>query len=117
MRNFPEPSSLKILQSFLGLASYYRCFILRFLATASPLHALTWKEVPFVWTRPCREALEQLKELLVQALVLAFPHFSRQFILEIDALGEGLGAVLGQKDDDGAIQADTAVTQEDLWGH
>jgi len=38
-----------------------------------------------------------LKKLLVHALVLAFPDFGQQFILETDASGKGLGVILAQK--------------------
>ena len=37
-----------------------------------------------------------LKQLLISASVLAFPDFARGFILETDASGAGLGAILAQ---------------------
>ena len=101
VRSFPEPVHLTSLRSFLGLASYYRRFIPLFSAIAQPLYALTKKDVRFVWTQPCQEAFDCLKHLMTKAPVLAFPDFERDFVLETDASGAGLGAVLSQKQEDG----------------
>ena len=93
------------LHQFVGLASYYRCFVPGFAKIATPLHYLTKKDVPFKWTPKCEAAFCKLKELLVTAPVLTHPRFGpeTEFILETDASGIGLGAVLSQKQDDGLI--------------
>ena len=46
----------------------------------------------------------KLKELLTNAPVLAFPNFQTPFIVETDASGAGLGAVLAQKQKDGSVR-------------
>ena len=101
--NFPQPTDVKSLRSFLGLASYYRRFIPCFSKIASPLHLLTRKDAPFDWTPACESAFCQLKQLLTSTPVLAFPQFDREFLLETDASKLGLGAVLAQKQDDGLV--------------
>ena len=100
VQSFPTPTDLRQLRSFLGLASYYRRFIGQFSAIASPLHALTRKDVPFEWSPTCDAAFRQLKELLSNAPLLVFSDFFQPFLLETDASGEGLGAVLTQKQED-----------------
>ena len=94
---YPTPTDIKSLQSFLGLASYYRRFIPNFAKTVGPLYTLTKKDVEFVWTPQSQIVFEKLKKLLTSAPVLAFPDFSVPFILETDASLQGLGAVLAQQ--------------------
>ena len=65
------------------------------------MYALTKKDAPYQWNSSCQDTFEQLKKKLVQAPVLAFPDFSKHFILETDASGMGLGAVLSQEQEDG----------------
>ena len=101
---FPVPKDLKALRAFLGLLSYYRRFIPRFSATAQPLYGLTRKDTPFSWTTACDKAFNDLKSQLTKAPVLAYPQFGREFLLETDASGVGLGAVLSQTQEDQTIR-------------
>ena len=101
---YPTLVDLKSLRAFLGLASYYRRFVPSFSSVANPLYALTRKDVPFVWSVECDAAFTRLKQLLTNAPVLAYPSFGRDFLLETDASGVGLGAILSQKQDDGTIR-------------
>ena len=64
VRSFPQPTNLKKLRSFLGLAIYYRRFNPNFSKVAGPLYALTKMNVEFSWTPKCKEVFENLKELL-----------------------------------------------------
>ena len=48
VRTFPVPSDLKHLQSFVGIALYYKSFISNFAKVANPLHALTRKDTSVV---------------------------------------------------------------------
>ena len=104
VRNFPQPGDVKTLQSFLGLASYYRRFISGFSVLANPLFTLTKKDVDYVWSPACQEAFQSLKKQLTEAPVLAFPNFNQGFLLDTDASGLGLGAVLAQKQEDGSVR-------------
>ena len=63
----------KELQSFLGLALYYWCFICSFSHIASPLSKLTSKQVKWKWTADKQNAFVALKEALVSAPVLWYP--------------------------------------------
>ena len=47
------------------------------------------------------ESFEQLKQTCMNSPALAFTDYTKDFLLEMDASKEGLGAVLSQKQGDG----------------
>ena len=83
------------MRGFLGLTSYYRKFIKNYRAIAQPLTDLLKKD-GFHWTDKALLTFNELKAVVAQPLVLALPNFSKPFIIECDALGNGLGAVFMQ---------------------
>jgi len=84
-------------RSFLGLAGYYRRFILDFSKIAKPMTRLLQKDVKFVWTLECETAFCTLRTLLTSAPVLAQPDIEKPFDVFCDASGTGLGCVLMQE--------------------
>lgn len=90
------PKDLHEVRSFLGLCSYYRRFIKGFSTIAKPLTRLTEKGREFDWGQEQEEAWLELKGKLVSSPVLAYPDPGLQFILDTDASGYGIGAVLSQ---------------------
>ena len=93
---YPEPNNVKELQSFLGLASYYRKFIRAFAEKAHHLTMLTRKDIAWEWGDAQRDAFSCIKQCLVSEPVLGYPDFTREFIIHTDASGFGIGAVLAQ---------------------
>ena len=59
------------------------------------------EKVSFKWGKEEDEAFRTLRDSLCSAPVLAYPDFSRPFILQTDASKVAIGAVLAQKLDDG----------------
>ena len=111
VQGFSAPTDVKSLQSFWGLASYYRRFILNFSVVAAPLFALTRKDAQWIWDDHCQGAFDMLKHLLTVSPVLAFPLFDHSFRLDTDASGHGLGAVLSQQQNDGTIKPITYASR------
>ena len=115
IQSYPIPMGLKPLRQFLGIASYYRRFTPQFSIIAEPLYAFTHKNTPFVWTQA---AFEKLKELLITPPILAFPNVELPFILETDASGVGLGAVVSQQQGSGPTSCrPTAYASRTLQKH
>ena len=103
----PPPDTYTKVKSFVGLVGHYRCFIKGFAKIAAPLYDLASgdnkdKKSEHVDLSPkvC-EAFNRLKTACLQAPILSFPDFNKPFLLETDASGRGLGAVLSQKQADG----------------
>ena len=93
---WPVPQNLKEVRGFLGLTGYYRRFAEGFAAVATPLHALTGKNVPFQWSNECQMAFDELKRRLTSAPILAMPQDDGMYILDTDASAEAIGGVLHQ---------------------
>uniref|UniRef100_A0A8C2WB23 Gypsy retrotransposon integrase-like protein 1 n=1 Tax=Cyclopterus lumpus TaxID=8103 RepID=A0A8C2WB23_CYCLU len=95
--DWPNPTSRKELQSFLGFANFYRRFIRNYSVVAEPLTRLTSPSQPFIWSPATNAAFLALKRRFTSAPVLLHPDPKRQFIVEVDASDTGLGAVLSQR--------------------
>ena len=100
--NWKPTRNVTEVRSFLGLEGYYRRFVRGFSIIASPLTKLLRKGIKFEWTEKCQNSFEQLKGMLVEALVLTQPTSGKEYTLYIDASGIGLGCVLMQ---DGKVVA------------
>jgi hypothetical protein len=96
MMDWPIPKTLKNIRGFLGLIGYYLKFVQNYGRIATLLTALTKKDV-FLWTSEETQAFEQLKEATCKALILTTPDFTKTFIVECGASGNGIGVVLMQE--------------------
>lgn len=108
IRNYPEPTTLKELRSFLGLASYYRKFVKNFATIVKPLTTFLRGEngsisknqsakVNIKLDQPALEAMNKIKDELEAQVQLFQPDFKEPFELTTDASNFAIGAVLSQK--------------------
>jgi hypothetical protein len=93
---WPTPTNVTEVCSFMGLAGYYRRFVEGFSKIAGPITELQKKNKKFVWTEKCTEAFRRLKELLTTTPILKIPDMDVDFLVCTDASKEGLGGVLMQ---------------------
>ena len=95
MLDWPIPLSVKDLHGFLGLTGYYRRFVANYDNIAWPLTELLKKD-NFKWGPQVDVAFQALKTAMSRSPILALLDFSRPFIMETDASGIGMGAMLLQ---------------------
>jgi hypothetical protein len=89
-------TTLRHLRGFMGLTSYYRKFVKNYGRIPTPLTTLLKKDA-FSWTPEVAKAFEDLKQVMCIALVLATPYFTKTYIVECDASGNGIDVILMQE--------------------
>ena len=94
--NWPRPTNVTEVRSFLGLAGNYRRFVRDFSKIALPLTQLTQKGTPLDWTDQRESAFQEVKTRLVTAPVLSLPSGTDGYTVFSDASHKGLGCVLMQ---------------------
>jgi hypothetical protein len=94
--DWKPPTTVRQIQSFLGLAGYYRRFIPDFSRIAKPMTELLKKGVKYDWSQKSEDAFHTLRQHLTTAPVLAQPDNTKPFEVYCDASGTGLGCVLMQ---------------------
>eukprot|EP00877_Chromochloris_zofingiensis_P007298 jgi/Chrzof1/2821/Cz12g00030.t1 len=98
--DWPQPSDVHELRSFLGMCSYYRRFVPQFAKVAAPLTDLTRNNRSLQeWDVPQQAAFDTLKHLLTTAPVLKQPDPSKPFVLHKDESDFAIGGVLMQEHD------------------
>ncbi|KAL0161008.1 hypothetical protein M9458_044733, partial [Cirrhinus mrigala] len=96
--NWPQPSTLRELQRFLGFANFYRRFIRNFSTVAAPLTAMVKKgSSRLIWPQAALQAYDELRQRFSSAPILHHPDPERPFVVEVDASSTGVGAVLSQR--------------------
>jgi hypothetical protein len=95
MKYWPLPKMIKSLHGFLGLMGYYFNLVHNYGKIAAHLTTLL-KNNAFNWTLIVDQYFHTLKEVMCTTLFLALLDCTKTFVLECDALGKGIGAILVQ---------------------
>ena len=106
IQKYPRPGTVQHLQSFLGMANFYRRFIP---AAAQVLKPLTdalrgGQRTKLEWTQEMEGAFLGVKQKLVEAVELAHPDPQAPLVLAVDASNTHVGGVLQQADRRGALR-------------
>ncbi|KAF8761149.1 hypothetical protein RHS01_00326 [Rhizoctonia solani] len=67
VQEWPTPTKVKEVQSFLGFANFLQCFVANFSHMARPLHNLVKKDMPWKWDAKEQEAFQGLKDTITNA--------------------------------------------------
>jgi hypothetical protein len=97
IKSWPIPATLTQLQSFLGLAGFYRRFVRDFSTITAPLNDLMKKDVLFCWGAAQDQDFHTLINKWTHASLLQLLDFGKTFELECNASGIGIGGVLLQE--------------------
>ncbi len=98
IKTWPQPTTIKELQRFLGFSNFYRRFIQNYSTLTNPLtNLLRNKPKSLSWSIAANEAFEKLKTSFTQAPILVHPDPERPFIVKVDASTTGVGAILSQQ--------------------
>ena len=88
----PKPTTLKDLQTFLGMVQYLSKFSPRIAEIAEPLRDLMKKHAPYAWGPEHNQAFDSIKKEIVQAPILRHYDLKKETVLQTDASIKGLGA-------------------------
>jgi hypothetical protein len=96
IRRCPTPINVSDIRSFMGLAGYYKRFVVGFSKISHPITFLQNKGTKFEWTLKCENNFNLFKELRTSEHVLKIVDPNEHFVLCTDACKEGIGGVLTQ---------------------
>jgi len=94
--DWPRPTNVTEVWSFLGMTGYCRRFVKDFSKIATLLTQLLRKDHKFDWTKECEASFQELKQKLVTAPILVIPEGKEGYVVYSDASRQGLGCVLMQ---------------------
>ena len=94
--------SMTEVRRFLGACVFYHIWLPHFAHISDPLYPLMRKGKRFNWTDKHTQVIQQLKNLLINVLVLHQPNYTsdRPIIVTVDTSPIGIGWVINQEDVD-----------------
>lgn len=105
VEKFPTPQNIHSVRQFLGLASFFRRFVPGFSVVAKPLTQLLKKDEKWFWGTEQEQAFRSLQKALIQKPTLALYNPKAETELHTDACKIGVGGILLQKNESGALKA------------
>jgi hypothetical protein len=100
---WPAPKNVKQVQSFLGFANFYQCFIFNYSDTVIPLTCLTRKDTAWSWDSKANSTFQSLKQSFTSAPVLTHWSPDTPILVETDALDYALAGIISSLTPDGEI--------------
>ena len=99
INNWTSLKNVFEVQSFHGLASFYRKFIRNFSRISTPMMDMVKKRHKyFHWTEESEKSFNLLRKKIIEQPILVLPDFSKTFQVRCDVSGFAIGVVLSQDD-------------------
>ena len=92
---WPIPKKIKVLRRFFRLTWYYWSFVKNYACISSPLTYLL-KKISFIWNDEATLAFSLLMDAMSSTPTSVAPTFGKTFIVECEALGQGIYVTLTQ---------------------
>ena len=93
-----QPKNQRQLQQFVGMVNYYKEIWRGRAETMEALTSMTGKGVKFSWTPDMEAAFTQIKTIIAEDTMLAYPSYGKRFHVHTDASDKQIGGVVSQKD-------------------
>lgn len=113
LEEYPVPKTMKELERFLGMATYYSKFVVDFATLAAPLMDVK-NSKEFCWNERLTESFSEIKARILKSF-LAIPDYSQEFTLETDASGTAVAGVLMQGGRPVAVTSRRVSKTETSW--
>ena len=94
--DYPPPTNATEVRRLMGTLNFFNRFIPNVSAVSYPINKLLKDGVPFEWKNEQQDAMDKLKQLLINSPVLAFPRYDLMFRLAVDTSSRGIGFMLYQ---------------------
>ena len=109
IQQWPTPTCVLKLQSFLGSVNYLCKFVPYLSDLHQPLQELLKLSNEFVWTQVHDTAFSQLKQAICKDITLQFFDSDLPLYIEVDASKKGIGAVMLQPDKNTKNTSNTVI--------
>ena len=96
----PPPKSEKEIRGFLAQLQYISLFIAKLTSTCEPIFKLLRKNEPHTWNEEYQKSFELIKEYLLHPPILVPPQHGKPLLLYLSIIGDAIGSMLAQEDDD-----------------
>ena len=94
IQDWPKPWKVKDIQSFLGFANFYYCFIFNYLEITIPLTCLTYKDTPWNFSNDCHSAFQHLKDAFTSTPILIHYIPDAPLLVETDTSDYAIARIL-----------------------
>ena len=91
---FENPTDVDGVCRLQGMVTYLAKFLPKLSTVMEPIRRLTKQDVEFKWSEEQDKAMDEIKKLVTTVSIVAYYDPKKELVIQCDASGTGLGAVL-----------------------